>query len=70
MCLAVPGKIVKIDGDTATVDYEVEKRQGKILEGEYNEGDYVIIQAGIIMAKIDPNEAKETLELFKQGFND
>lgn len=64
MCLAVPGKIVKINKNIATVDYGVEKRKGMLLGSRYKEGDYVVIQGGIIVKKIDKKEAKEALKLF------
>ncbi|MFH1400286.1 MAG: HypC/HybG/HupF family hydrogenase formation chaperone [Nanoarchaeota archaeon] len=65
MCLGVPGKIVHTDGDMATVDYEIEKRVGKMLSDDYSVGDWVIIQAGIVIDKIDEKEAKEALALYK-----
>lgn len=66
MCLAVPGKIIEINKDTATVDYGVEKRKGKIIEKEYKEGDYVIVQGGIVVQKIEKKEAEEALRLYKK----
>ena len=70
MCLLVPGKIVKIENNEATVDYDLEKRQGLILEdnGEaFKEGDYVLIQGGVIVQKVEESEAKEALELYKKA---
>ncbi len=67
MCLAVPGKIIEIKGDEATVDYELEKRVGKIVDGEYAVGDYVIIQAGFVIGKVEEAEAKEALEMYKKA---
>lgn len=64
MCLAVPGKIVAISGDTATVDYGVEKRTGKILEECYSVGDYVVIQGGFVIMKVEKEEAERALELY------
>ena len=65
MCLAVPGKIIEINDDVAIVDYELEKREGKIMSGEYAVGDYVIIQAGFILSKVNEQEAKESLAMYK-----
>jgi len=31
-------------------------------------GDYVLVHVGFAMEKIDPEEAKKTLELFKELF--
>ena len=67
MCLAVPGRIVKITGDIATVDYDIEKREGKIIEGEYGKGDYVLVQGGVVIEKIDAKEAQEALEMYKRS---
>ncbi|MCA9478468.1 MAG: HypC/HybG/HupF family hydrogenase formation chaperone [Nanoarchaeota archaeon] len=71
MCLAVPGKIIAINGDEATVDYELEKRTGKIVgEHDYQVGDYVIIQAGFVMGKIPEKEAQDALALYKEMTKD
>ncbi|HLD86731.1 MAG TPA: HypC/HybG/HupF family hydrogenase formation chaperone [Candidatus Nanoarchaeia archaeon] len=67
MCLAVPGRIVKIAGDIATVDYDIEKREGKIIEGEYGKGDYVLVQGGIVIEKVEEREAREALEMYKRS---
>ena len=67
MCLAVPGKIVGVKGDLATVDYEVEKRTGKILTPDFKKGDYVIIQGGIVVMKIPEKEAQRALALYKKS---
>jgi len=64
MCLAVPGKIVKITTDMATVDYQTEKRQGKIIDGKWKVGDYCIIQGGILVMKVPKKEAEESLKNF------
>ncbi len=67
MCLAVPGKIEKIDNNTAIVDYGIEKRKAdnSLLNAEI--GDYVIVNAGFIIEKIPKKEAKQALELIKNG---
>ncbi|MFH1316218.1 MAG: HypC/HybG/HupF family hydrogenase formation chaperone [Candidatus Woesearchaeota archaeon] len=69
MCLLVPGKIVKIGGDTAIIDYGVEQRAGKIVEKGFELGDYVLVQGGIVMVKVDEKEALESLELYKKAVN-
>ena len=67
MCLAVPGKIVKIEENVATLDFDVEKRQAKILGDDYKVGDYVIAQGGIVAIKVPEEQAKESLEAFKNS---
>ena len=62
MCLAIPGKIIKIENDNAIVDYISEKRIGKIVEGTYKVGDYVIIQGGLVIEQIPEEQAKKWLK--------
>ena len=67
MCLAVQGKIIAIKDDIATVDYDVEHRTGKIIEGDFKEGEYVIVQGGIVALKVPAEEAKQALALYKEA---
>lgn len=69
MCLLVPGKIVEINGDEATVDYEVEERKGRLLEKGYEVGDFVLIQGGIVVQKVAKEEAERALESYKKAMN-
>ena len=62
MCLAMPGKIVKISGDTATIEYPGQTREAKIIDGEYSIGDYVFVSAQIIVQKLTREEALATLK--------
>ena len=65
MCLAMPGKIVKIEGDNATIEYPGQTREAKIVDGEYSVGDYVFVTAQIIVMKIPEEEALKSLEAWK-----
>lgn len=67
MCLAYPGKIAKIVGDVATVDYETEKREARLVEKGYRKGDYVIVQGKIVIEKIPTKDARVWLEMVKSG---
>lgn len=69
MCLAVPGKIVEIKGEEATVDYGITKRKGKLLEQDYKEGDFVIIQGGFVVEKVEEKEAEEALKLYQKAIS-
>lgn len=77
MCLNVPGKIIEIKNNEATVDYDIEKRKGIIIDDEnsedddasYKVGDYVIIQGGFLVQKIGEKEAKDALELYKKAIS-
>ncbi|MDD3492506.1 MAG: HypC/HybG/HupF family hydrogenase formation chaperone [Candidatus Thermoplasmatota archaeon] len=67
MCLAIPGKILSIEGPTAVVDYgEGTTRRADISLVNAAEGDYVIVHAGFAIQIVDPGEAEETLRLFRE----
>lgn len=60
MCLAVPMKIVKIDGLKAVVEaYGVEKTVDLSLINEPAINDKVIIHAGFAIEKLDPEMAED-----------
>lgn len=63
MCLAIPGKIVEIKGNKAIVDYGSEKREARIVDGDFRVGDYVIVSAKIVSEKVDEEQVKEWLEI-------
>lgn len=69
MCVAVPGKILSID-DTAMalVDFGGVTREVSLafLE-EPKPGDFVIVHAGFALHTIDPEEARETIELMREA---
>lgn len=66
MCLAIPGKIIKIKNNIALVDYKTEKRNGRIVEGDYKTGDYVIVQGGLVIEKIPQEQAEDWVKAFEQ----
>lgn len=72
MCLAIPGKIRSIDKKTnhATVDFNGMEKDVNIEVVDVKIGDYVIVHAGFAIQKLDQEEAKETLRLFKGFKND
>lgn len=59
MCLAIPGKIVKKNGKKVTVDYGSEKRMATIVDGNFNEGDFVIVQGKIVVDKVPAAQVKK-----------
>ncbi len=67
MCLAMPGKIIKIEDDMATIEYPGENRQAKIIDGDYSVGDYVFVSAQIIVVKIPEDEALKSLEAWGEA---
>jgi hydrogenase expression/formation protein HypC len=68
MCLAVPVRVERlIDAETAVVDLGgVKKEVSLALVEGVQEGDYVILHVGFALGRLDPDEARRTLELFDQ----
>jgi hydrogenase expression/formation protein HypC len=68
MCLAIPAKIIELQGDRmATVDINGAHQQISIeLLEDVKIGDYVIMHVGCALNKLDPEEAARTLELFEE----
>lgn len=67
MCLAIPGKIILIEGDVATVDYGSEKRKAKIIEGKFKKGDFVIVQGKIVIEKVPEEQVKGWLDVVRKS---
>ena len=67
MCLAIPMKIKKIEGEFAKVESGGLIRQVNIqMLPKAKEGDYVIVHAGFALQKIDDREAKKTLDIINE----
>jgi hydrogenase expression/formation protein HypC len=64
MCLAVPMKIVALEKSDAVVEQAGTRRRVRadLLDG-LALGDYVLVHAGIAIARVDPEEAERTLAL-------
>lgn len=66
MCLAVPGRVVAIEGDgelrMARIDFDGVMRDVCLAYvPEARLGDYVLVHVGFAIATIDESEARETL---------
>ena len=67
MCLAVPAKVLSIEGQEAEVDLSgVQRRISIALTPEVRVGDYVLIHTGFAINVLDEQEAQETLKLFQE----
>ena len=67
MCLAIPARVVAIDGDNAIVDLGgVRKDVSLALVEDVAIDDYVIVHVGYALNKLDPEEAAKTLALFAE----
>lgn len=67
MCLAIPARIVALNGLEATVDLGgVRKSISIALVPEAQLEDYVIVHVGHAIGMVDPEEARLTLEMFAE----
>jgi hydrogenase expression/formation protein HypC len=72
MCLAVPGKIVSIEGEdsvfrTGRVDFSgVVKQVNLAYVPEAKIGDYVLVHVGFAINIIDEDEAQKVFEYLRE----
>jgi hydrogenase expression/formation protein HypC len=67
MCLAIPARIVQLDGQKAVVEIGGVTRDASVmLLEDVAPGDWVIVHAGFAIERLDPDEAERTLALFRE----
>jgi hydrogenase expression/formation protein HypC len=67
MCLAIPGKILNIDGNSALVDFDGIKQKVIIaLIQDPEVGKFVIVHAGYAIEQMDEKDALEAIEQWKE----
>ncbi|MBP3912977.1 MAG: HypC/HybG/HupF family hydrogenase formation chaperone [Lachnospiraceae bacterium] len=64
MCVGLPAKVVKMKNGTAVVDATGAKREiSTELLTDVHPGDYVMVHAGMAIAKITADDQSETEEI-------
>ena len=67
MCLAIPARIVELEGDVAVVDAMGNRYKAKTtLLPEAKLGDLVLVHAGFAISLVDEEEAKQTWQLIAE----
>lgn len=67
MCLAIPGKILEIEDNTALVDFDGIKQKIIIALIQNPEvGKFVIVHAGYAIEMINEKDALEAIELWEE----
>lgn len=66
MCVAMPGRVVKVDGTKAEVDFS-----GNLVHAEaglvkIKPGDYVLVHAGCILQVMSEEDSNNLMDLFKE----
>jgi len=69
MCLAIPIRVdALLPDDMARVTLDgVSKCVSIALLGDVRVGDYLLIHVGYALARLDPDEAEETLALMREA---
>lgn len=67
MCVGLSAKVVKINNGTAVIDADGAKREisAQLLE-DLESGDYVMVHAGVAIAKITDEDDNETEQLMEE----
>jgi hydrogenase expression/formation protein HypC len=69
MCLAVPARVIELRPDNmALVDLAGTQREISlmVLDEDAAIGDFVLVHVGYAIEKIDEEEARRSLELFRE----
>ena len=67
MCLAIPAKVLEVQGEVAKVDFgQGIVRDVNVMLVEAHVGEYVLVHAGYAIQVIDRKAAEETLRLWEE----
>ena len=68
MCLGIPGRVVRVDGRVAQVDFFGIRRETRldVLDEPVEPGDFVLNHVGFAIRRIPPHEVEETLALYER----
>jgi hydrogenase expression/formation protein HypC len=67
MCLAIPLRVVSLDGNDAVGEVDgVQRDVSVMMTPGVRVGDYVIVHAGFAIQVLDEQEAEENLAMLRQ----
>ena len=67
MCLAIPARVVRVDGEKAQVDFgEGVLREVNVTLVDAKVNNYVLVHAGYAIQLMDEKDALETLSLWNE----
>jgi len=66
LCLGIPGRVLEVREGRALVDFGGVVREVDASLEEVSPGDYVLVHVGMIIAKIDEEEASEIMALLRE----
>lgn len=66
MCVAAPGRVVEINGNTAVIDYNGNRVNANKGIVDVKIGDWVLVHAGLIIQILPEDEAKNMADIFSE----
>jgi hydrogenase expression/formation protein HypC len=67
MCLAIPMRLIEMDGWKGTAELDGVRRDVSLaLFPEVRVGDYLLVHAGYAIGRVDEEEARITLQLLRE----
>lgn len=67
MCLAIPMRLIKREGDKGIVEAgDLRKDVNLSLMKNVKAGDYILMHAGFAIEKLKESEAKKTLKVLRE----
>lgn len=70
MCLAIPLKLIEIDGNRAIGEADGLRRELRVdFIADPKPGEYVIVHAGFAIERLSPQQAQEDLDAWREVAN-
>lgn len=67
MCLAIPAKVLEVNGDVAKVDFgQGVAREVNVMLVNAKVGEYVLVHAGYAIETLDQEAAEESLKMWRE----
>jgi hydrogenase expression/formation protein HypC len=67
LCLAIPAKVLEVNGDVAKVDFgQGVAREVNVMLVDAKVGEYVLVHAGYAIEKLDQKAAEESLRTWRE----
>ena len=67
MCLAIPAKVLEVNGDVAKVDFgQGVAREVNVMLVEAKVSEYVMVHAGYAIETLDQEAAEESLKTWRE----
>jgi hydrogenase expression/formation protein HypC len=67
MCLAIPAKVLEVEGDVAKVDFgQGVAREVNVMLVDARVDEYVLVHAGYAIQVVDQEAAEESLKMWRE----